>query len=218
MEAEAKKDQQEPEASATDPAVSDILSALPKTFDEIPDDAKKMVEDMAAGLIEADPQLKPKRRRGRPRKSETQSDTGPQDEVGDEESPTSKPPVLRGVRRAKKFRVLEDRLAELLAMPGVLFVQAGDEFCATHFMVRGPELAAKLVTVAESSEAVERFLTRVANGTSIISVALAVVTYLLPPAIHHGLPVPDSIRNFYGSMPPIAVNGTPSNPAAAAQA
>jgi hypothetical protein len=101
-------------------------------------------------------------------------------------------------KRAKKFLILEMELAELLTFPAGPALMVGDEFCGQHFAMQGPMLARQLTIYAESHPSTYNTLTWLARQGSLLVIATSVVGYLLPPAIHHGLPAPQAMRQHYG--------------------
>ncbi len=120
----------------------------------------------------------------------TGPDGPPPPEIGKESS-----------RRAKKFITLERELAELLTFPAGPALMAGDQFCGEHFAVQGPQLARQLTIYSETHPSTFDTLQWMARQGSLLVIATSVVGYLLPPAIHHGLPAPDGMRRHYGMEP-----------------
>lgn len=104
-------------------------------------------------------------------------------------------------KRAKKFLTLEMELAELLTFPAGPALMAGDEFCGQHFATQGPLLAHQLTVYAESHPSTYNTLQWLARQGSLLVIATSVVGYLVPPAIHHGLPAPEGMRRHYGMAP-----------------
>jgi hypothetical protein len=105
-------------------------------------------------------------------------------------------------KRAKKFTILELELAELLTFPAGPALMAGDEFCGQHFAVQGPLLARQLTVYAESHPGTYNTLSWLARQGSLLVIATAIVGYIVPPAIHHGLPAPGAMRQHYGMGAP----------------
>lgn len=105
-------------------------------------------------------------------------------------------------KRAKKFAVLERELAELLTFPAGPALMAGDQFCGQHFAVQGPLLARQLTIYAEGHPGTYSTLSWLARQGSLLVIATAIVGYIVPPAIHHGLPAPAAMRQHYGMETP----------------
>ena len=102
----------------------------------------------------------------------------------------TKPRQSKRKTRASKNRTtaeIEKALAELLTMPSIPFTLSGDEFCASHFMEAGPDLAQKLAVTSEHNETLRRILERMVDGESVAVLFMGFTMYLLPPMIHHGL-------------------------------
>lgn len=102
-----------------------------------------------------------------------------------------------GKARKKEFVELQGELAILLSLPGPAFEAGGDTYCATHFMVQGPLLAERLTTYAETNPATAQLLKRIVEAGGFAVVAMALFSYALPPALHHGLPAPEGLRKMY---------------------
>jgi hypothetical protein len=106
--------------------------------------------------------------------------------------------------RAKRFVSLEEELAALLSSPGLLAGAAGDEYCMQHFTVRGPLLAARLTMLAEAYPSTYRTLHWMAKQGVLLVVLPEIPLFLLPPMVHHGLPVPEAMRRHLGVPEPHA--------------
>ena len=162
-------------AATTDPdalaAAMAAAGAPPLTMDQIPPEAQKGLTELLKGTG------------GDPGAAGT-GKTGGKDE--------------KPARRPKKFIDLERELGELLMFPAGPALMAGDQFCAQHFAVQGPALARQLTIYSESHAATYDTLLWMARQGSLLVIATAVVGYLLPPAIHHGLPAPGGLRKHYG--------------------
>ena len=104
-------------------------------------------------------------------------------------------------KRAKKFLTLEMELAELLTFPAGPALMAGDTFCGEHFATQGPLLAHQLTMYAESHPSTYNTLVWLARQGSLLVITTSIVGYILPPAIHHGLPAPAGMRAHYGMEP-----------------
>jgi len=160
-------------AGGHDEAVIQAAAAAgipPLTMEEIPPEAQKALGDLLA------------------------STEGPKAAGG----PTGASDAKESSKRARKYISLERELAELLTFPAGPALMAGDQFCAQHFAVQGPMLARQLVIYSESHAATYDTLVWLARQGSLLVIATAVVGYLLPPAIHHGLPAPSGLRQHYG--------------------
>lgn len=98
---------------------------------------------------------------------------------------------------------LETALAEILTLPSLGFAISGDEFCADHFAEMGPRFAKRLVDVSERHEQLRAILERMVTGETVAVLLLDGFAYLLPPLIHHGLPVPPGMRRMMGVPEPL---------------
>lgn len=160
------------EAAARTPGAAGAAATPPLTMDEIPPEAQKALQGLLKG-----------------------AEAPPPGAAG------SPPDLKESSKRAKKFIILERELAELLTFPAGPALMAGDTFCAEHFAVQGPMLARQLTIYSESHPATFDTLVWLARQGSLLVIATAVVGYLLPPAIHHGLPAPNGMRKHYGMEP-----------------
>lgn len=94
---------------------------------------------------------------------------------------------------------LEEALAELLTMPAIPFTLAGDDFCSNHFLTTGPELAKKLAETSEHNETLRRILERIIVGESVAVLFMGLITYALPPMLHHRMiPGGDVVAPMFG--------------------
>lgn len=105
--------------------------------------------------------------------------------------------LLATGKRAAKYVQLERELAVLLCMPGAGFERAGDEYCAKHFMMQGPLLAANAVRYAETHKAFYELLVRIVETGGIFTLSLAVAMYAIPPILHH-TGGPEPLRKVFG--------------------
>lgn len=101
-------------------------------------------------------------------------------------------------KRLKKFITLEKELAGLLASPSVPAYMAGDEFCGEHFAVEGPIVAQQLTMISEVYPSTYETMHWLAKQGVLLVVLPTLIKFVLKPAAHHGLPVPESARRHYG--------------------
>lgn len=118
-------------------------------------------------------------------------------------------------KRPAKFVNLEKQLAGVLSSPAAVAIPAGDMFCANHFLESGPQYASVLVAYAESNATAYKWLLWLCEKGGAALVIVGTVNFLLPPLIHHGLPVPDGVRERYG-VPNGSQPHTSHDPAAGA--
>lgn len=114
-----------------------------------------------------------------------------------EKKPRGRPKGSTNARASKETnKRLEDALAEILTMPSLGFAIVGDEFCADHFAEMGPRFAKRLVDVSERHEQLRAILERMVTGETVAVLLLDGFAYMMPPLIHHGLPVPPGLRRM----------------------
>lgn len=123
-----------------------------------------------------------------------QPSTVDQPQAGDAppKPPADAPPKPRGRPAGRKSakartRELEDGLAQILSMPAIPFMLAGDTFCAEHFNNAGPQLARDLAAASERNPALRKVLERFLEGESVAVLFMGLTMYALPPILHHNL-------------------------------
>jgi hypothetical protein len=104
---------------------------------------------------------------------------------------TASPPPggeLRGAARKAADARLQKKLAEALVFPSVpalMFAPSPETklYLAEHFTRSGPATAAALIEASENSPELRAILERIANGSSMFTVAIAVAAYAAPPVL-----------------------------------
>lgn len=127
----------------------------------------------------------------------TTRDRKPDASATEEKKPRGRPKGSTNQKATKDVsKRLEEGLAEILTMPSLGFAIVGDEFCADHFAEMGPRFARRLVEVSERHEQLRTILERMVTGETVAVLLLDGFAYMMPPLIHHGLPVPDGLRKM----------------------
>jgi hypothetical protein len=143
-----------------------------------------------------------------------------------------KRPAMPEASRKVDLKQLEHELAEGLKAPAIVAATFGDEWAAQHFQSAGPYLARSLVAASEHNPWLRRKLEEAATGEaammmmiSLVGVAGALVTYLVPPVVYwFNLPVSQRTRDLFGlpprkePAPPYATSENGGQPAPAPDA
>lgn len=141
--------------------------------------------------LEDDPLDKPppRRRSGRPRR-----DPKPASEQAKESEPTGIPPGR-----------VEDVFAQILSLPAIVYKAPGTSFqcdwCADHFAKQGPRTAKELVENRSHYPALYAGMEKIAAAWLAFSLMPMVISYVAPPAIHHGPTVLEPMSPLFGVPP-----------------
>jgi hypothetical protein len=157
------------------------------------------------------PDAPPKRKRGRPRKTEVTPDPsklGVDDmaaaeaaaakAIEDDAKPLGDTPPSGGSEsggsRPRRKRVskqmtqqIEDGLAEILQIPAVPATILGDAWAAQHFTNQGRAFANRIAVVSERNPVLRGWCERAIEGESIAVLFVAGLMYMAPPMMHLGV-------------------------------
>lgn len=158
------------------------------------------------------PDTPPKRKRGRPKKSEPAGAKAPDPsslgvddlaaaeaaaarELEGKEGPADTPPSGVGAGgKPRKKRIskqmtaqIADGLAEILQIPAVPATILGDQWAAEHFTQQGRAFAERIALVSERNVVLRGWCERAIEGESIAVLFVAGLMYAAPPMMHLGI-------------------------------
>lgn len=111
-----------------------------------------------------------------------------------------RPPGARtGATTAAKTQEIADALGKILVLPSFAMGFTGDPWAAEHFEQAGPAFADAIARHSETNPGLRRVLEKVTMGDANLTLIMAGVIYLLPPAMYFGvLPAPPLLKSQFG--------------------
>lgn len=148
----------------------------------------KKTDDEPVSFQKDTPDTPPKRPRGRPKGSTNA------EKINNTPSPS----------QAKETKQIEETLARILTMPGIIFALQGDDFCAKHYEDTAPELAKQLATASLRYPQLRKYFLGVPSASENLALFAAILAYLYAPIAHHvpGIPRLPALQILGVPVPP----------------